>query len=412
MSLAVAASRADGQSTLTYPNAYRISYPRFLEAMRGIGVPMSISNAPVNGQSHKPKLAAPAPRPERATQYTLDELVAQRAREAPLELAVVEARDGRDATLTWRELAERVDRTAMLLLRLGVRSGERVAFQLPNTLDFVVITLAVLRVGAICCPLMPIFREREVAFCLRRSRARVLFVPDEARGRRHAAEVASLLSESSVADGDLPLRLEHVVVCSGSPKAHPLPTFDRTNVPVQWLRFADALREIEVDTAALDSRRPDPTAHRAAPLHLGNVGRTKRRAPSQRRLDARCRHGGRASRARSRRSHLRAVAVGPSDRFFIWDVAGVRHGRSADNSVDLERAARAARAQRLGRYLRAGRNAVLVRHRGRGRSGRAPPPAALRIFVGTGAAVPRGLAERATRILGTAVCGGWGTTES
>ncbi|HMF29022.1 MAG TPA: 3-phosphoshikimate 1-carboxyvinyltransferase, partial [Candidatus Cybelea sp.] len=32
MSLAVAASRAEGQSTLTYPNAYRISYPRFLEA--------------------------------------------------------------------------------------------------------------------------------------------------------------------------------------------------------------------------------------------------------------------------------------------------------------------------------------------------------------------------------------------
>ena len=40
------------------------------------------------------------------------------------------------------------------------------------------------------------------------------------------------------------------------------------------------------------------------------------------------------------------------------------------------------------------------------------PPAALRIFVATGAAVPRGLAERATRILGTAVCGAWGTTES
>ena len=42
----------------------------------------------------------------------------------------------------------------------------------------------------------------------------------------------------------------------------------------------------------------------------------------------------------------------------------------------------------------------------------ARPPAALRIFVATGAAVPRGLAERATRVLGTAVCGAWGTTES
>jgi 3-phosphoshikimate 1-carboxyvinyltransferase len=39
-------------------------------------------------------------------------------------------------------------------------------------------------------------------------------------------------------------------------------------------------------------------------------------------------------------------------------------------------------------------------------------PAALRIFVATGAAVPRTMAERATRVLGAAVCGAWGTTES
>jgi 3-phosphoshikimate 1-carboxyvinyltransferase len=42
----------------------------------------------------------------------------------------------------------------------------------------------------------------------------------------------------------------------------------------------------------------------------------------------------------------------------------------------------------------------------------APPPAALRIFVATGAAVPRGLAQRATRVLGSTVCGAWGSTES
>ncbi|HJX87283.1 MAG TPA: AMP-binding protein, partial [Gemmatimonadales bacterium] len=42
----------------------------------------------------------------------------------------------------------------------------------------------------------------------------------------------------------------------------------------------------------------------------------------------------------------------------------------------------------------------------------APPPTRLRIFVATGAAVPRALAERATRVLGTAVCGAFGTTET
>jgi cyclohexanecarboxylate-CoA ligase len=39
-------------------------------------------------------------------------------------------------------------------------------------------------------------------------------------------------------------------------------------------------------------------------------------------------------------------------------------------------------------------------------------PESLRIFVATGTAVPRNLAERATRILGAAVCGAWGSTES
>ncbi len=411
MSLAVAASRAEGQSTLTYPNAYRISYPRFLEAMRGIGVPMSISNAPVNGQSHKPKLAAPAPRPERATQHTLDELVAQRAREAPLELAVVEARDGRDATLTWQELAERVDRAAMLLLRLGVRSGERVAFQLPNTLDFVVITLAVLRVGAICCPLMPIFREREVAFCLRRSRARVLFVPDEARGRRHAAEIASLLSEASVVDGDLPLRLEHVVVCSGAPKAHPLPTFDRTNVPVQWLRFADALREIKVDTAALDARRPDPTAIVQLLFTSGTSGEPKGVLHRNDVL------------MRAAAMEVEHLGLGPEDRIFVpsplahqtgflygmWLAIVMGVPQILQSIWNAPRALRALNDWD-GTFVQAATpflaDIVAAVEAG------APPPAALRIFVATGAAVPRGLAERATRILGTAVCGGWGTTES
>ena len=67
----------------------------------------------------------------------------------------------------------------MLLLDLGVQPGEPVAYQLPNRGEFVAITLAALRIGAVCCPLMPIFRQREIAFMLARSQARVLVVPAE-----------------------------------------------------------------------------------------------------------------------------------------------------------------------------------------------------------------------------------------
>jgi cyclohexanecarboxylate-CoA ligase len=40
MSLAIAGTRANGYTLISYPNAYRISYPEFLNAMHGIGVKM------------------------------------------------------------------------------------------------------------------------------------------------------------------------------------------------------------------------------------------------------------------------------------------------------------------------------------------------------------------------------------
>jgi len=44
MALTVAASRARGESSLTYPNAFRISYPGFLDDMRAIGLDLSIED--------------------------------------------------------------------------------------------------------------------------------------------------------------------------------------------------------------------------------------------------------------------------------------------------------------------------------------------------------------------------------
>src|SRR6185437_14864349 len=106
----------------------------------------------------------------------LIDCVAECAREHPEEPAIVAlAPAGAGGVLSWERLWRESGRIATLLLALGVRPGERVAYQLPNRAEFVAITLGALRIGAICCPLMPIFRERELAFALARSGARVLF---------------------------------------------------------------------------------------------------------------------------------------------------------------------------------------------------------------------------------------------
>jgi cyclohexanecarboxylate-CoA ligase len=409
MSLAVAATRAVGQSTLTYPNAYRISYPLFLDAMRSIGVPMSITDAPQNGKRHK------APRtmlkPERAAALSILDLLEQRTREAPLELAVVETRDGHDVTLTWQDLLDRVDRTAMLLLALGVRPGENVAFQLQNCAEFVVIALASLRVGAVCCPLMPIFREREMAFCLRRSRARVLFVPDEVRGRRYADEVAMLLTESPAFNNELPVRLEHVVVVSSGRSLHALPGDNTGEARIGWLRFAEAIADLPIDRPALDARKPLATALAQLLFTSGTSGEPK---GVLHRNDVLMRA------AAMEVEHLGLTA---EDRIFIPSPLAHQTGFLYGMWLALvmgvpqivQPAWNALRALRAlndwdGTFVQAATPflADIVRAVEEG----ARPPAALRIFVATGAAVPRALAERATRILATAVCGAWGTTES
>ena len=45
MSLAVAGSTATGVTELSYPHAYRISYPEFLEHMNALGIPAAVSHA-------------------------------------------------------------------------------------------------------------------------------------------------------------------------------------------------------------------------------------------------------------------------------------------------------------------------------------------------------------------------------
>jgi cyclohexanecarboxylate-CoA ligase len=89
---------------------------------------------------------------------------------------------GTRSTLTNRELSERVGAIAGLLVSLGVRKGDVIAYQLPNWWQFVAIHLAALRIGAITNPIMPIFRQRELTFVLNHGEAKVVFVPRDYRG--------------------------------------------------------------------------------------------------------------------------------------------------------------------------------------------------------------------------------------
>lgn len=109
--------------------------------------------------------------------------------------------------LTYRELAARVDLIARGLVALGVGHQDVVTFQLPNCWEFVALTLACVRIGAVANPVMPIFRQRELKFMLNFGESKVFIVPRTHRRFDHEAMARQMLPE-------LPL-LQHLIVVDG-----------------------------------------------------------------------------------------------------------------------------------------------------------------------------------------------------
>ncbi|HEY2521613.1 MAG TPA: 3-phosphoshikimate 1-carboxyvinyltransferase [Streptosporangiaceae bacterium] len=425
MSLAVAGTRADGETRLTYPHAYRISYPRFLLEMNSVGLDMSVettsprtrhSNTGVAGDTGSAGDTTPGVlTPAEAAAVPIGQRVRQWASERPGDLAIAEAatpgtgtssgRDGR--TWTWRELDRQADQVASFLLGLGVRPGEPVAYQLPNWGEFVVITLATLRIGAVCCPLMPIFRQREMAFMLARSRARVLFVPASFRGRDHVAEVQAVLA----GPGAPPV--ENVVVLDAA--ENPVDIEGSVAGVTRWHDWT-TVAATQADRPALDMRSPAPTDRAQLLFTSGTSGEPKGVIQH---LD---------SLSRAAAMEVRHLGLDRTDRIFIPSPlahqTGFLYGLWLAFTLGVPQilqpvwdgpAALSALRRYGGTFVQAATPFLAdlvqaVEQRSQTPGGQQPD--ALRIFVATGAAVPRGLAEQATRALGAAVCGAWGTTET
>ncbi len=300
------------------------------------------------------------------------------ARERPGERAVVEiSADGSIRELTWAALKNDADRVAAALLLLGVIDGEPVAFQLPNRLEFVTIALGALRVGAVCEPLMPIFRERELSFMLGESRARVLFVPAEHRGHDHGAMAEGL---RAILPG-----LEHVFV-----------------LPAGYEELPDGPRAFP--TVASD--------HLAQLLFTsGTSGEPKGALHRHDVLDRAADH------------HIAHFGLGPEDVVYVpsplahqtgflygmWIAMRLGVPQVLQEVWDAEIGLEAMR--RFGvTFVQAA--TPFLADLTRMADERDERPERLRTFVATGAAIPRQLARKAREVLGAEVGGAWGTTES
>ena len=144
--------------------------------------------------------ALPVPRPEdvydaetvagfRAAGYWRDETLS----------ALVDRLAGQDwaltdgyGALTGAQLREQAYRLAAALRWLGVEAGDRVQVQLPNWNEFVVVYVALARIGAVLVPTMPIYRHDEVLYVLQHSGAKVSVVAGEFRGFDYPDMIADI----------------------------------------------------------------------------------------------------------------------------------------------------------------------------------------------------------------------------
>lgn len=79
-----------------------------------------------------------------------------------------------ELVLNYQLLDEAVARAAELLRSKGIEEGARVGMQLPNVPYFPVVYFGALRLGAVVVPLNPLLKEREVAYHLSDSEARLI----------------------------------------------------------------------------------------------------------------------------------------------------------------------------------------------------------------------------------------------
>lgn len=170
-----------------------------------------------------------------------------------------------ETRLSYRELTGRADLLAEGLAGLGLERGDCVLVQLPNSWQFVVVTLACFRLGLVPVMMLLPHREYELTSIAEHVGARALFVPSRWREFDHEA----LAHRVAVRCESRPY-----VLVSGEPSARESIALDEL-----WGGLPGGLRDGLGDSAGrrarLDARAPSPADAALFLLSGGTTGMPK-----------------------------------------------------------------------------------------------------------------------------------------
>ncbi len=183
---------------------------------------------------------------------TVWELVERAAAERPHEVVVA---DGHGRALTNAAFREEAERAAAGLQALGIAPGEVVSWQLPTTLEAMLLLVACARLGVVQNPIIPVLREREVALICEQVSPSLMLVPEVWRHFRHGDMARALGPQVFAMDLETPpgpaMRLP-----SGDPAALPPPP--TTADECRWIYYSSGTTSVpkgarHTDTSVINS---------------------------------------------------------------------------------------------------------------------------------------------------------------
>jgi len=110
--------------------------------------------------------------------------------------------DGLELRLSFREFRERVDEVARALLALGIKAGDKVAVLAINLPEWLLLELAVPKIGAVLVTVNTNVRRSELDYLLRQAEVHTLFLMPEHRGNSYLDTLRALVPELGSRGGD------------------------------------------------------------------------------------------------------------------------------------------------------------------------------------------------------------------
>lgn len=158
-------------------------------------------------------------------------------------------------SMTWAELDEAAERFGRALAARGVTKGDRVAYQIPDCIEWFVVRHGINKVGGVATTLFPRFRRKELSHVLSTTEPKVVVGMASYKDYEHVSIIDDLRDEVDP--------LEHVVLLG-----------DNHEIP-EWAEQYDILMEEDPADVDVSARRIHPDYPNALATTSGTTGLPK-----------------------------------------------------------------------------------------------------------------------------------------